>query len=179
MTKSSKIQKNKAKGKKTKSANKPRKQKGNVATKKKGMKKGNKKEKKNKTVYDIIDTLFQGKKEDVNMVEMNLKDLRKSEIPQEKKSKVVLIYMDGCIHCQNMMPTYLEYKKKRIDDGIDEDSFIEIERADLSDEKLKNEDINITMESIQGYPTLGVIKNGEFIKYEGERTMGAFSSGLL
>ena len=158
-------------------------------TAKKSKKEQKNKAKKSKTVNHLVkelNKLFSYENDSVDHIEINLSDMqannniKKKNDKNKKSSKVVLIHMNGCYYCEQMMPEYLKYKEQRIDDGLGEDTFIEIERSELDTGLNRvNELLSEPMEPIQGYPTIGIIKDGRFIKFEGERTVDGFGGGLL
>jgi len=157
-------------------------------TAKKGKKEQKNKAKKSKTVNHLVkelNRLFSHENGNVDHIEINLSDMQANKNinkknDTKKNEKVVLIHMNGCYYCEQMMPEYLRYKEQRINDGLGEDTFIEIERSDLDNGLNRvNELLSEPMEPIQGYPTIGIIKDGRFIKFEGERTVDGFGGGLL
>lgn len=164
-----------------------------IGKKAKTAKKGKKEQKKNKakkpkTVNHLVkelNKLFSHENGNVDHIEINLSDMQANKSinkknDTKKNEKVVLIHMNGCYYCEQMMPEYLKYKEQRLDDGLGEDMFIEIERSELDTGLNRvNELLSEPMEPIQGYPTIGIIKDGRFIKFEGERTVDGFGGGLL
>lgn len=113
-------------------------------------------------------------------------EIKNEEIPQEintikvinkksEKPKLVLIYADWCIHCQTLKPQWNEMKAQLINEKkYNEEDIFEIESGEQEQKLL---DLNgrfiINGEEIkaEGYPTLGKIKEGQFNRYTGERSV--------
>ncbi len=92
----------------------------------------------------------------------------------EDKPKVVLIHAEWCGHCKRLMPDWKTMKGELMTNHkMTEDDFYEIE-SEETHEKLPelNKYVHVG-EPIQadGYPTIGKIQKGEFIKYGDERTV--------
>jgi len=89
-----------------------------------------------------------------------------------EKPKIILVYANWCGHCQAMKPNWDEMKQHLLEDQIyDTNDIIEIEsnEQDLKLPKVNDLVTTGTKIDIQGYPTMGKIKNGTFNQYTGGR----------
>ena len=113
-------------------------------------------------------------------------EIKNEEIPQEMntikvinkktdKPKLVLIYADWCIHCQSLKPQWNDMKVQLINEKkYNEEDIFEIESGEQEQKLL---DLNgrfiINGQEIKadGYPTMGKIKEGQFNRYTGGRSV--------
>ena len=114
-------------------------------------------------------------------IESLLNQLKKEE-PEEQKvvenlkkesTIVVLIHADWCGHCQRLKPEWKIMKEDLMNNAkFVEDDFYEIESDDVHNKlSLLNENVQIGEPiAINGYPTIGKIKEGKYEPFEGERT---------
>tara|TARA_B100001057_G_scaffold271337_1_gene271554 strand:+ start:1468 stop:1986 length:519 start_codon:yes stop_codon:yes gene_type:complete len=95
------------------------------------------------------------------------------ENPKKERTIVVLIHADWCGHCQRLKPEWKIMKEDLMNNAkFVEDDFYEIESDDVHNKlSLLNDKVQIGEPiAINGYPTIGKIKEGKYEPFEGERT---------
>lgn len=97
-----------------------------------------------------------------------------------KKPKVVIVmfFADWCPHCHHVRPHWNEMKEQILLENPDEFEIAEYEDIHKENgiQDLKNRYLDKQEELfVQGYPTIGGIKNGKYIEFNGGRT----KEGLL
>ena len=173
MAKKSRTAKNKPSKKQTKKSPK------SVKTKKKSRNMKTSLLKPKKSFFNTMLSRLRGNTED--SLEL-IKNEKMSNTEMDDKPKVVLIHAEWCGHCKRLMPDWKIMKEDLMTNHkMTEDDFFEIESEELH-EKLPevNKYVHIG-EPIQteGYPTIGKIHKGKFIKYGGERTVGGLTNFFM
>tara|TARA_B100000242_G_C43013914_1_gene471457 strand:- start:56 stop:583 length:528 start_codon:yes stop_codon:yes gene_type:complete len=170
MAKKSRTAKNKPSKRPTKKSSK------SVKTKKKSRNMKTTLLKPKKSFFNTMLLRLRGNTED-SLESMKNEKMHSNEM--NNKPKVVLIHAEWCGHCKRLMPDWKIMKEDLMTNHkMTEDDFFEIESEELH-EKLPeiNKYVHIG-EPIQteGYPTIGKIHKGKFIKYGGERTVGGLTN---
>lgn len=119
------------------------------------------------------------KKRRINLEKKNQK-AHKNILDEIKKPKVVIVmfFAEWCPHCHNVRPHWNEMKEQILLENPDEFEIAEYEDIHKENgiQELKNKYLDKQEELfIQGYPTIGGIKNGKYIEFNGGRT----KEGLL
>jgi len=88
---------------------------------------------------------------------------------ENNKIGIVLIYADWCGHCQSLRPIWNDMIEQIDDNKYD---VIEI-NSDNQDEGINNLKNKYHLDDVQvnGYPTIGSIKNNQFTHYTGGRSI--------
>ena len=90
------------------------------------------------------------------------------KVSEKPKVILVLVFAEWCGHCQHLKPTWKEMKEEILLKQPDEFEFKEIEdvHQPIELEELRRQFLN-NDETIQvnGYPTIGGIKNGKYYSY--------------
>ena len=95
--------------------------------------------------------------------------------PKEKEDKknnkigIVLVFAEWCGHCQALRPTWDDMVQK-IDDNKYDVIEINSDNQEEGIQSLKNK-YEVDDISVNGYPTIGSIKNKEFTPYNGGRNI--------
>lgn len=119
------------------------------------------------------------KKRKVSLEKKNQK-AHKNILDEIKKPKVVIVmfFAEWCPHCHNVRPHWNEMKEQILLENPDEFEIAEYEDIHKENgiQDLKNRYLDKQEELfVQGYPTIGGIKNGKYIEFNGGRT----KEGLL
>ena len=94
---------------------------------------------------------------------------KEKEYKKNNKIGIVLVFAEWCGHCQALRPTW-DDMVKQIDDNKYDVVEINSDNQEEEIQSLKNkyevDDINVN-----GYPTIGSIKNNKFTNYNGSRNI--------
>ena len=81
------------------------------------------------------------------------------EAGADEKVTIVLYYAPWCPHCKDMMPLWGELSKKHKDDAN-----VDVKKVNCEDQPEQAEKNDVT-----AFPTIILFKNGQPIKYTGDR----------
>tara|TARA_Y100000992_G_C21210039_1_gene464968 strand:- start:49 stop:555 length:507 start_codon:yes stop_codon:yes gene_type:complete len=114
------------------------------------------------------------KKRRVNLEKKRNKKAHNIILDEIKKPKVVIVmfFAEWCPHCHNVRPHWNEMKETILIENPNDFEITEYEdiHKDVGIQELKNKYLDKEQELyIQGYPTIGGIKNGKYIEFNGER----------
>jgi thiol-disulfide isomerase/thioredoxin len=120
------------------------------------------------------------KKRRINLEKKINKKAHKDILDEIKKPKVVIVmfFAEWCPHCHNVRPHWNEMKEEIMLEYPEEFEIAEYEDIHKENgiQELKNKYLDKQEELfVQGYPTIGGIKNGKYIEFNGGRT----KEGLL
>lgn len=115
------------------------------------------------------------KKRRVNLEKKRNKKAHNIILDKTKKPKVVIVmfFAEWCPHCHNVRPHWNEMKEEIMLEHPEEFEIAEYEdiHKDVGIQELKNKYLDKQQELfVQGYPTIGGIKNGKYIEFNGGRT---------
>ena len=93
----------------------------------------------------------------------------------EKQKSMVLFYADWCGHCKQFMPEWDKISNE-INEVQENVKLIKVNCGDPQNNKTHKKIMDTY--SIQGYPTIKVIENGNAKEYDGDRTSSGIKSYL-
>ena len=94
---------------------------------------------------------------------------KEKEYKKNNKIGIVLVFAEWCGHCQALRPTW-DDMVKQIDDNKYDVVEINSDNQEEEIQSLKNK-YEVDDISVNGYPTIGSIKNKEFTPYNGSRNI--------
>lgn len=87
------------------------------------------------------------------------KNITPTEEQFNNKDKIVLCHATWCPHCTSFLPKWQQFKKM---------NKFPIQVVDLESDRDKDE---IKEYKVKGYPTIILVKNGQHIEYNGDRSL--------